>query len=123
MFASTIVARIDHSLARIRSIVRTDAHAERILAAAVVAVVAVTGEDPAAVEGDIRFQAQASQVTARMAVRLVASSLQAVEVVHVETCRMGGAGEGLESAWPVLDCRNGQAVAEKLLVSAWGAVK
>lgn len=117
MIASTIVSRIDHSLPRIRSIVRTDAAAERILAAAVVAVVAVTGEDPGAVAADIRFQAQGSQVSARMAVRLVASALQAVEVVYVETCRMGGAGEGLESAAPVLDCRTGQAIAESILVS------
>jgi hypothetical protein len=118
IFATTITARTDHSIARIRSIVRTDAAAERILAAAVVAVVAVTGEDHGAVAADIRVQAQASQATARPAVKLVSSALQAVESAYTLTHSLGGAGEGLESAAPVLDCRTGQAIAESILIAA-----
>jgi len=117
IFATIITDSTDHSNARIRAIVRTNAHAESILSAAVAVIVSATGELPEVVEDDIRGQAQGSQASASAAVRLVSSALQAVESAYTSTHPMAGAGEGLGSAAPVLDCRKGQTIAESILIA------
>ena len=118
IFSSTISSGIDHSAARLRSIIRTDAQAERVLSAAVAAIAAHTGELPADIEADIRWQANGSQMTARPAVKLVSSALSAIESALTTRHSMGGIGEGFEAASPVSDCRAGGMAAERILLAA-----
>ena len=117
IFASNINHKKDLSVKRIRTLVKNEAHAERILATVVAMVVAKTKEDPAEIESDLRDISRLGY-KAPGYIKLVMRCIGEIEVQFSTIIPTEGANEGLESHHPGWDSRNAGEIAEAIIMAA-----
>ena len=114
IFASVIASPIDHSVKRLRSIVRDDAHAESIAHVAAVTVSLKTGEDVESVAAGIRERVGMMQLRVSGALLLTMAALGEVECAYDVRTTVQGA----DDFCVITDSRPARAMAELVLLAA-----